>query len=135
MKIIPLLGYAGKDRVLWPLFHLMIAASTDEQVRRSAAVQLGLAASLSADPSALKSELIENLSHPETYIRSNCALALGWEGNWPAVKSLIAHLPDPYRDVQAAVVAALLSLGDVRVFDIWMSLRLICSWTPCPLWP
>jgi hypothetical protein len=48
-----------------PLYSLMIAPSKDEQVRRSAAVQLGLAASLSEDPSALKAKLIENLNHPE----------------------------------------------------------------------
>ena len=118
LKILPLLGYAGKERVLWPLYHLMIEASKDEQIRSSAAVQLGLAVSLSDDPSALKAELIENLSHPKPSVRSSSALALGWEGNWPAVEALMEHLPDPDRDVQAAVVAALSSVGDVRVFDL-----------------
>jgi HEAT repeat protein len=96
----------------------MMADSTDETVRRSAAVQLGLAASLSDDPSALKSQLIENLNHAQPTVRSNSALALGWDGNWPAVKSLIHHLSDPDQDVQASVVAALSSVGDDRVFDI-----------------
>jgi HEAT repeat protein len=118
LKIIPLLGYAGQDRVLRPLYKLMMEASGDEQVRRLAAVQLGLAASLSADPSVLKADLIENLSHREPSIRSNSALALGWEGNGSAVTSLMAHLADPNRDVQAAVVAALSSVGDVRVFEL-----------------
>ncbi len=119
LKMLPLLGYAGKDRVLWPLYNLMLEASKDEQVRHSAAVQLGLAASLSNDPSALKAELIEKLDHPNPSVRSSCALALGWEGNWPAVEPLMVHMPDPDRNVQDAVVAALTSIGDLRVFDLF----------------
>jgi len=118
LKMIPLLGYAGKERVLWPLYNLMLEAAKDEPVRRSAAVQLGLAASMSDDPSALTAALIEKLSHPNPSIRSSCALALGWEGNWPAVKPLMAHMPDPDHNVQDAVVAALSSMGDSRVFDL-----------------
>ncbi len=117
LKMLPLLGYAGKDRVLWPLFNLMISASTDGQVRRSAAVQLGLAASLSEESSPLQTALIENLKHSDPAVRSSCALALGWEGNWPAVAALMAHLQDPDHEVQTAVVVALSSMGDVRVFD------------------
>lgn len=117
LKIIPLLGYAGKDRVLWPLYHLVMGASDHDQISRSAAMQLGLAASLSDDPSRLKTELIKNLSHPKPSVRSCCALALGWEGNRPAVSALMACLKDPDSDVQASVVAALSSVGDGRVFD------------------
>lgn len=117
LKMLPLLGYAGKDRVLWPLYHLMLGDSADDQIRRSAALQLGLAASLSEDTSRLKSELIKNLNHPESSVRSCCALALGWEGNRPAVSALMACLQDPDRDVQAAAVVALSSVGDGRVFD------------------
>ena len=117
VRMLPLLGYAGKDRVLWPLYHLMLEASKAESLRHLAAVQLGLAASLSDDPSALKAALIEKLNHPNPSVRSRCALALGWEGNWPAVESLMVHMPDPDQNVQDAVVAALSSMGDVRVFD------------------
>ncbi|MCB2145033.1 MAG: HEAT repeat domain-containing protein [Deltaproteobacteria bacterium] len=117
LKMLPLLGFAGKDRVLWPLYNLM-RGSKDESVCRSAAIQLGLAASLSNDPSALKAELIKNLSHPKASVRSSCALALGWEGNWPAAESLMAHISDPDRNVQSAVVAALTSVGDLRLFDL-----------------
>lgn len=120
LKILPLIGFAGKDRVLWPLYYLMCEGSRDESVCRSAAVQLGLAASLSNDPSALKAELIKNLSHPKASVRSNCALALGWEGNWPAVESLMAHMSDPDRNVQAAAVTALSSVGDLRIFDLFI---------------
>ena len=117
-KMLPLLGYAGKDRVLWPLYNLMVNPSTDDQTRCSAAVQLGLAASLSDDPKALKIELIENLNHhPDATVRCNCALALGWRGNRSVVNVLIKHLQDPDRDVQTAVVVALSSVGDDRVFD------------------
>jgi HEAT repeat protein len=123
VRMLPLLGYAGKDRVLWPLYHLMLEASKAESLRHLAAVQLGLAASLSDDPSALKAALIEKLNHPNPSVRSRCALALGWEGNWPAVTSLMVHMPDPDRNVQDAVVAALSSVGDVRVFDL-LSARL-----------
>jgi HEAT repeat protein len=118
MKMLPLLGYAGKDRVLWPLYHLMREASTDEQVRHLAAVQLGLAASLSRDPSALKAELIEKLDHPNPSVRSCCALALGWEGNGLAGESLLGHLSDPDRHVQESVIAALTSMGDRRVLAL-----------------
>jgi HEAT repeat protein len=118
LKMLPLLGYAGKERVLWPLYNLIHDASKDAQVRHSAAVQLGLAASLSRDPSALKAHLIENLNHPDPTVRSNCALALGWEGNWPAVKPLMVLLPDPDQNVQDAVVAALSSVGDARAFNL-----------------
>jgi HEAT repeat protein len=118
LKILPLLGYAGRDRVLWPLYRLMRASSEDERVRSSAAVQLGLAASLSHDPTVLAEELIANLDHAEPQVRSSCALALGWEGNWPALKSLMPLLADPDREVQAAAVTALSSVGDRRVFDL-----------------
>ena len=118
LKMLPLLGYAGKDRVLWPLYHMMHEVSKDEQVRHSAAVQLALAASLSKDPSALNAELMEQLDHPNPSVRSGCALALGWQGNWPAVEALMVHMPDSDRTVQDAVVAALTSMGDVRVFDL-----------------
>lgn len=118
VKMLPLLGYAGKDRVLWPLYDVMRAASDDDQVRRLAAVQLGLAASMSRDTKALTTELIQNLSHAQAHVRSSCALALGWEGNWSAVKPLMARLTDTDRDVQADVVTALSTVGDDRVFDI-----------------
>jgi HEAT repeat protein len=118
VKMLPLLGYAGKERVLWPLYNLMKMESDDDQVRRFAAVQLGLAASMSRDTKALTAKLIQNLSHAEAHVRSSCALALGWEGNWPAVKPLMACLSDTNRDVQADVVTALSSVGDKRVFDL-----------------
>jgi HEAT repeat protein len=118
LKILPLLGYAGRDRVLGPLYKLMLSPEKDEQVRRLAALQLGMAASLSDDPSAMIGKLIENLNHPEPSVRSGSALALGWEGNWAAVESLVAHLSDPDEEVQASVVAALSSVGDERVFNI-----------------
>ncbi|MGA6925863.1 MAG: HEAT repeat domain-containing protein [Desulfosarcina sp.] len=117
LKLIPLLGYAGKDRVLWPLYRLITDATTDEAVSRSAAIQLGLAASLSDDTADLRDKLIENLNHPDPMVRSCCALALGWEGNVVAVDSLMAKLPDPDRDFQTAVVTALSSMGDESVFE------------------
>ncbi|WP_155305564.1 HEAT repeat domain-containing protein [Desulfosarcina widdelii] len=119
LKILPLLGAAGKDRVLWPLFHLVTTSAGDEAVCRLAAVQLGLAASLSEDPEELNTALIENLNHPETTVRGACALALGWEGNHRAVPALMDHLQDPDIDVQAAVIAALSSVGDPHVFDFF----------------
>ena len=59
LKIIPLLGYAGRDRVLWPIYRLMAEPHCGEQVRNLMAIQLGLAASLSDDPSALNRTLID----------------------------------------------------------------------------
>lgn len=119
LKILPLLGTAGKDRALWPLFHLVTTSAGEEAVCRLAAVQLNLAASLSEDPEPLNTALIEKLNHPEAAIRSACALALGWEGNHRAVPALMDHLQDPDIDVQAAVIAALSSVGDLHVFDFF----------------
>ncbi|WP_319522724.1 HEAT repeat domain-containing protein [uncultured Desulfosarcina sp.] len=119
LKILPLLGTAGKDQALWPLFRLLTESTGNEVVCRSAAVQLGLAASLSEDPGPLSAALIENLDHPEVLVRSACALALGWEGNHQAIPALMDHLQDPDRDVQAAVIAALSSVGDPHVFDFF----------------
>ena len=117
IRILPLLGTAGKDRALQPLFDLVMDVSVDEGLRRSAAIHLGLAASLSENPAALIAELIENLDHRDPSIRGCCSLALGWEGNTAAVPALMNRLQDPDRDVQAAVVAALSSVNDARVFD------------------
>lgn len=117
LKILPLLGTAGKDRALWPLFHLVTASTGDEAVCRSAAVQLGLAASLSEDPEPINTAVIDFLDHPDAPVRIACALALGWEGNHRAVPALMEHMQDRDRDVQAAVIAALSSVGDPHLFD------------------
>jgi len=119
LKILPLLGTAGKDRALWPLFRLVTTSTANEALCRSAAVQLGLAASLSEDPQPLNIALIEKLNHPDAPVRSACALALGWEGNHRSVSALMEHLQDPDRDVQAAVIAALSSVGDLHLFDFF----------------
>jgi HEAT repeat protein len=118
LKMLPMLGSAGDDRVLWPLFNIIAANSLDEPLRTSAAIQLGLAASLSEDPLAIRNALIELLNHPDASIRSSCALSLGWEGNWPAVKPLAGHLSDPDQDVRMAVVAALSSMEDEKVLAL-----------------
>jgi HEAT repeat protein len=118
LKMLPLLGYAGKDRALWPLYDMMRASVNDERLRHSASIQLGVAASMSRDTKALAAELIRNLNHADPQVRAGCALALGWEGNGSAVKPLMACLTDTDRDVQAAVVTALSSVGGERVFDL-----------------
>ena len=120
-RMLPLLGYTGKEEVLWPLYDLMVNESTNEQIRTTAAIQLGLAASQSKDPSAINAALINMLDHSLPMIRMGCALALGWEGNHPAVQSLIQHLTDPERDVQASIVTALVSVGGNYVFDLLKS--------------
>ena len=116
-QILPLLATAGKEKSLWPLFRVMMDSSVGEEIRRSAAVHLGLAASLCKDPSVVNAALITNLDHPEPVVRSCCSLALGWEGNGAAVPALMNRLPDPDRDAQAAIIAALSSINDDRVFD------------------
>lgn len=118
LKLLPLLGYAGKDRVLWPLYQLIIQPDQDEQVRISAAIQLGTAASLSRDPSTTIMLLMDHLDCSDLSVRSCCALALGWEGNNIAVNHLLSHLDDPDRDFQAAVVTALAAIGSVQVFNM-----------------
>ncbi|GAB6904471.1 hypothetical protein DESC_720403 [Desulfosarcina cetonica] len=126
-RMLPLLGYAGKEEVLWPLYDLTVNESTNEQIRTTAAIQLGLAALQSKDPSAINAALINMLDHSLPTIRMGCALALGWEGNYPAVQALIQRLDDPERDVQASVVTALVSVGGNYVFDLLKSRLLIGS--------
>jgi HEAT repeat protein len=126
LKMLPLLGCAGKDRALWPLFHLMTKPFVNESVRRAAAVQLSVAASLSNDPSALNAALTKTLNHSDPAIRGSCALALGWEGNRSAVPSLMLRLQDSDRDVQAVVVTALASVGDDRVLTALIA-RMECG--------
>lgn len=118
LKMLPLLGSTGDDRVLWPLFNMIASNSLEEPLRSSAAIQLALAASLSEDPLAIRNALIEQLNHPDASIRSSCALSLGWEENWPAVKPLAGHLSDPDQDVRMAVVAALSSMEDEKVLAL-----------------
>ena len=117
LKMLPLLAYAGRDRVLWPIYRLMFDRSHDGHVRNAAAIQLGMAASLSGDPSMLNRKLVENLDHPEPAIRSGSAMALGWPGNDQVVDALLAHMDDDDSDVQTAMVTALTSIGGDRVFD------------------
>lgn len=117
VKMLPLIGSAGKERVLWPLYSLVTGISVNDQVRRMAAMQLALAASLSDDPSVVQDRLIGKLNHDNPSIRSSSALALGWEGNRDAVDALMTHLQDPDREVQSAVVSALSSVGDFRVLN------------------
>jgi hypothetical protein len=116
LKLLPLLGYAGKDRVLLPLYRLIVEPEQDEQVRISAAVQLGTAGAQSRDPSTVTMLLMDNLDYPDSSIRSCSALALGWEGNNIAVNHLMSHLMDSDRDVQAAIVTALSAIGGTNVF-------------------
>lgn len=125
-KMLPLLGCAGDDRVLWPLFRLIVSRSLDEPLRTSAAIHLGLAASLNQNPITLRNALIEKLNHPDAAIRCSCALSLGWKGNGPAIKPLAAHLSDPDQDVRAAVIAALSSVEDEEVL-VLLENRLKCG--------
>lgn len=117
LKIIPLLGHVGRDNALGPLYRLMTDARLDDQLRRLVALQLALASSLSNDAGQIRAHLIVGLAHRDPSIRSACALALGWEGNLASVDALLNSLADPDGDVQAAVVSALASVGDRRVFD------------------
>jgi HEAT repeat protein len=117
LKILPLLGYAGKDRVLWPLYRLIINPEQNDQVRFSSAVQLATAASQSRDPSAVTALLIDCLDYPQSSVRSSCAIALGWDGNTIAVNHLLHHLTDNDRDVQAAIVTALSAIGGLQVYN------------------
>ncbi len=119
LKIVPLLGLSGQERVLEPLYGLVVNSRQDERVRQMAAVQLSIAVSRCCnDPSDLRKRLITGLSHQDGAIRENCALALGWEGNIEAVKDLVQCLNDPDRGVQSAAVSALSSVDDDRVFDL-----------------
>ena len=117
LTLIPLVGYGGRDRALLPLYHLMLEKIGDETIRTAAAVQLGVAASLSNEVDDIRTRLIADLDHADPRIRCVCALALGWEGNTAAAAVLLNHLTDPDGDVQAAVVTALASLGDPALFS------------------
>ena len=125
-KMLPLLGCAGDDRVLWPLFHLITSRSLDDPLRTNAAIHLGLAASLSQNPLAIRNALIEKLNHPDAAIRCSCALSLGWKGNRPAIKPLALRFCDPDQDVRAAVITALSSVEDEDVL-VLLENRLKCG--------
>ena len=117
LTMIPLVGYGGRDRALLPLYRLMLENIGDESIRTAAAVQLGVAASLSMEVNDIRTRLIVDLDHADSRIRCACSLALGWEGNTAAADVLLNHLTDPDGDVQAAVVTALASLGDPALFS------------------
>ncbi len=116
VQMVHLLGYIGDDRVIWPLFGLIVEDDGDDTVRRLAALQLSQTAARMADPQVLVAALIGHLYHPHPAVRCSCALALGWRNNRPAVVPLLAHLSDPDRDVREAGVLSLASVGGTGVF-------------------
>ena len=117
LQMVPLLGYIGDDRVVWPLFGLIVEDDIDESVRRLAALQLSLAAAASDDPQALVGALVAHLDHPHPAVRANCAIALGWPDHRGAVDRLLGCLGDPDRDVREGAVVALASVGATDVLE------------------
>ena len=65
---------------------------------------------------SLVAQLREDLTHPDTTVRTNAAFALGWEGNDEAADSLKACLNDEDPEVQQAAVSALANISDEKAF-------------------
>lgn len=114
--IIALMGAAGADAVVWPLFHVMTDAAETEETRFHAAMQLSLVMPGVSDTGEIGRRLEQDMNHPDPVVRRNAAVAYGWEGNARATAFLVAliHQGDP--DVQEDAVTALANLNTAGGF-------------------
>jgi HEAT repeat protein len=118
LEMIILLGSFAKKEMVWRLLRIMSDERESEEVRHTAAVQLGVTASFLSDTQQLVDSLIEMVKNTDPQMRRNAAFALGWEGNERAVLPLIGLLYDEDPDVQLSAVNALANLRDGRIFNV-----------------
>ena len=108
-------GFAGSD-IIGHLYRIIKDTAEDGDLRHEAAVQLSVTLPMADDRRPLVDSLLEDLNSTEAELRSYAALALGWEGNHPAVDALIERLDDQDEFVQQSVVNALSNLREDRVY-------------------
>ena len=116
-EITLLLGGFARQQIAWPLYRIIKDRAEDEDLRHEAAIQLSVTFPGVKEPQALIDRLLEDLRSADAELRSNAALALGWEGNHQVVPALIELLYDPEESVQQAAVNALSNLREERVWS------------------
>lgn len=119
-KIILLLGSFAKQEVAWPLYHMITDPDEDEEIRRSASIQLSVIFPFLKDPQPLVDHLLEDIKSPAPELRLHAAFALGWEGNAQAAIPLIELLYDSDIRVQQTAVNALSNLRDDRILSLML---------------
>jgi HEAT repeat protein len=112
------LGSFAKERVLWPLYDMMIDPTENEEVRHDAAIQLSVIGPLIKDPQLLVERLLKEIESSDAERRLHATFAIGWEGNFQAATSLIGRLYDADTRVQQTAVNALCNLRDDKIFDL-----------------
>ena len=118
LKIVLMLGALAGPKVVHPIYRIMVDGTQNETVCHAAAVQLSLIGGSLPDQDALVRGLIAGLHSQDPIVRANAALALGWEGNQPAIGPLVDALEDEDLEVQQAAVTALSNLKDDQFFTL-----------------
>ena len=112
------LGTFAKERVVWPLYEIMIDPSEDEESRHNASIQLSVIGPFLKNPQALIDRLLKDVESSDSERRLHATFAIGWAGNFQAVTALIARLYDRDRRVQQTAVNALCNLKDQKIFEL-----------------
>jgi HEAT repeat protein len=117
-EIMLVLGSFAKEKVLWPLYDVMIDPTENEEVRHDAAIQLSVIGPLIKNPQPLVDRLLEEIKSSDAERRLHATFAIGWDGNFQAATSLIGRLYDADTRVQQTAVNALCNLRDDRILDL-----------------
>jgi HEAT repeat protein len=117
-EIMLVLGTFAKEKVVWPLFDMMIDASEDDELRYDAAIQLSVVGSFLKDPRVLVDRLLEEIQSSDVGRRLHATFAVGWAGNIQAALPLIERLYDSDSRVQEAGVNALCNLRDDKILKL-----------------
>lgn len=118
LKIVLFLGSLGSVKALEPLYAVMHADDQREAVRYLAAIQISVVAATRKIPLHFRNQLMGDLRSDDATIRTNAALALGWEGNVFAIGPLTERLRDKENDVRQAAISALCNIGDRRTLEV-----------------
>jgi HEAT repeat protein len=117
-EIMFVLGTFAKEKVIWPLFEMMIDASENDEFRNDAAIQLSVIGPLLTDPQLLIDRLLEEIQSPDIERRLHATFAIGWRGNDRAALPLIERLYDDDGRVQESAVNALCNLRDDKILHL-----------------
>jgi HEAT repeat protein len=117
-KIILLIGSFAREDVVWTLYGIMKDTGENEEIRRSASIQLSVAASFLSHPQPIIDTLINDMDSVDSLVKQLAAFALGWEGNVQAAIPLIELLYDTDTELQQTAVNALANLRDDRILNL-----------------